>query len=390
MDIARIGNSPAGRLVSIRGTDARTGDFDHYAFVPEPLPDHIDLTQETWNAVARTMLSLGRLSQACDLLPNPAILIEPALTKEALSTSALEGTYGALPDVLEARLPMAVPKSPEIREIVAYERMAEEAFKWVADRPITVGMLCNLQRILADGSRQPQRDPGKVREHQVVIGPEHSTVHDARFVPPPPGDLLRAGLDDWQRWINEDHEMPVVVAAALAHYQFECLHPFGDGNGRVGRLVIILQMLRAGTLTAPSLTISPWLLKRRDEYQDHLLGVSCTGDWNPWVSFFCAAVREQCDTHVAVAQRLLDWMTALRRKLHERRWGGVITNVAESLIDWPVVTGRLVVEQFNVSGPTAQHAIDRLVELGALREMTGRSYSRIFGAHEVMRIVDSL
>lgn len=390
MDIARISNSPAGRLVSIKGTDARTGDFDHYAFVPEPLPDHVDLTQETWNAVARTMRSLGRLSQACELLPNPAILIEPALTKEALSTSALEGTYGALPDVLEARLPMAVPKSPEIREIVAYERMAGEAFKWVADRPITVGMLCNLQRILADGSRQPPRDPGMVREHQVVIGPEHSTVQDARFVPPPPGDLLRAGLDDWQRWINEDHELPVVVAAALAHYQFECLHPFGDGNGRVGRLVIILQMLREGTLTSPSLTISPWLLKRRDQYQDHLLAVSCTGDWNPWVSFFCAAVREQCDAHVAVAQLLLDWMTALRQTLHERRWGGVITKVAESLIDWPVVTGRLVVEQFHVSGPTAQHAIDRLVELGALREMTGRSYSRIFGAHEVMRMVDSL
>lgn len=377
--------------MAITGTDPRRGGhFSHFAFVPEPLPDRIELTQATWNAVSNAMQSLGKLSQACALLPNPSILIVPSLTQEALSTSALEGTYGALPDVLEARLPMAEPKSPEVREIMAYEHMAEEAFRWIKERPVTVGMLCNLQKILAEATRQPQRDPGKVREHQVIIGPEYSTVYDARFVPPPPGDLLRAGLDDWQQWINDDHDLPVVVRAALAHYQFECLHPFGDGNGRVGRLVIILQLLQAGALSAPSLTISPWLLKRRDEYQDHLLEVSRTGDWNPWVTFFCTALQEQCDAHVAVAQQLLDWMTSIRTQLHERHWGGVITKIAEHLIDWPIVTARFVVDEFKVSNPTAQHAIDRLVEIGALREMTGRNYRRIFGATDVMRIVEGL
>lgn len=380
-----------GRLVTIAGSDPRHGgDFSHYAFVPEPLPEQVALTQSTWHAVSKAMQSLGKLSQACSLLPNPRILIVPSLTQEALSTSALEGTYGALPDVLEARLPMAEPKSPEVREIMAYQHMAEEAFHWIKERPVTIGMLCNLQNILAVGSRHRQRDPGKVREHHVFIGPEHSAVYDARFVPPPPGDLLRAGLDEWQRWINEEHDLPVVVRAALGHYQFECLHPFGDGNGRVGRLVIVLQLLQAGALTAPSLTISPWLLKRREQYQDHLLAVSQTGDWNPWVSFFCTALQEQCDAHVAVAQQLLDWMTSVRTKLHDRRWGGVITKVAEYLIDWPIVTTRFVVDEFEVSTPTAQHAIDRLVEIGVLHEMTGRNYRRIFGAREVMGIVESL
>jgi Fic family protein len=251
-------------------------------------------------------------------------------------------------------------------------------------------MLTALQKILADGSVKPPRDPGRVREHQVIIGPERCTVYNARFVPPPPGELLRSGLDDWQRWINADHDLPVIVRAALGHYQFECLHPFGDGNGRVGRLVVILQLLQEGSLCAPSLTISPWLLERRDEYQDHLLAISRTGDWNPWVQFFCQALQDQCEAHVAVAQQLLDWMNLVRLELHERRWGGVILKIAEDLIEWPIVTNRWAIDKYGVSAPTAKSAVDRLVQIEVLHEMTGRTYRRVFGAQKVMDLVESL
>ena len=263
MDIARLQGSPVGRLVAITGTDPRTlRPYDHFAFVPHPLPGTVDLAQETWTAVTDAAAALGRLKQACAYLPNPQLLIAPALTKEAQATSALEGTYGTLPDVLEARLPGFTPRSPEIREINAYEQMARLAFDWIQEREITVGMLCDLQKILAAGARRPSLDPGQVRRHQVIIGPEGCEFHESRFIPPPAGDQLRAGLDEWQTWINQDHSLPVVVRAALAHYQFETLHPFNDGNGRVGRLVIGLQLVRDGTLDSPSLTISPWLLRR--------------------------------------------------------------------------------------------------------------------------------
>lgn len=391
MDTESLRDSPAGVLVPIRGTDPRTlRDYDHFAFVPAPLPERVDLVQETWTAVVEASDAIARLRQVCAQLPNPELLIAPALAKEAQATSALEGTYGALHDVLQARLPGFEPRSPEIREIHAYERMAKHGFAWVRDRPITIGLLCELQQILAKSSRRESLDPGKIRRQQVVIGPDECTVYEARFIPPPPNDHLQNGIDTWQRWIGEGHSLPVVVRAALAHYQFETLHPFNDCNGRVGRLVIVLQLLRSGALDAPALTVSPWLLRRREQYQNHLLGVSRTGDWNPWVGFFSRALKEQCDVQVAVAAQMLEWMGDLRQQLQQRRWTGVIFNVAERLIDWPIVTNRLIQEAYGVQPPAAQSAIDRLVKIGVLAELTGRNYGRIYGATKIMDLVDNL
>lgn len=391
VDVDRLAKSPVGRLVRIRGVDPRTlREYDHFAFVPDALPHRVVLDQATWTRVTAAAEADGQLRQVCAQLPNPRLLITPALAKEAQATSALEGTYGALPDVLEARLPGFEPKTPEIREIHAYERMARLAFDWVIDRPITMAMLSDLQRILAESSRRPPPDPGRIRTQQVIIGPEDASVHEARFIPPPPGDHLLVGIRDWERWLQEDHDLPVLVRAALAHYQFETLHPFSDCNGRVGRLVIVLQLLRAGRLEAPSLTISPWFLRRRNEYQDGLLEVSTTGEWDPWVGFFCRAVQEQCDRHVAVAKAMLDWTESLRRSLQERRWTGTIALLAESLIDWPIVTNAWVRERYGISDVAAQRSIDRLVELGVLTELTGRNYRRVYGATEVIDLVESL
>ena len=365
-------------------------EYHHYAFLPAPLPARLDLAQETWTAVTEAAGALGQLRQVCAQLPNPQLLIAPALAKEAQATSALEGTHGTIPDLLEARLPGFEPKSPEIKEIHAYELMARLGFDWVKDRHITIGLLCDLQRILAEASQHPSRDPGEVRRDQVLIGPDDCTVYDARFIPPPPGDHLTAGLEAWQEWVRVDHGLPVVVRAALAHYQFESLHPFNDCNGRVGRLVIVLQLLLDGVLDAPSLTISPWLLRRRQQYQDALLAVSRSGDWNPWVTFFSRGLKEQCDSHVAIARELLEWMNQLRQTLVTRRWHGVIFAVSESLIDWPIITNAVIQSRHDVRAPAAQSAIDRLVEAGALRELTGGNYGRIYGATRVLELVESL
>jgi cell filamentation protein, protein adenylyltransferase len=391
VDVDKLRGSPVGRLVEIHGTDPRTmRDYHHFAYVPEPLPDLLVLSQRTWTAVSEAAGALGQLKQVCAQLPNPQILITPALAKEAVATSALEGTYGALADVLEARLPGFEPRTAEVREIHSYERMAQLGFDSIKERGLTIGLLCDLQKILAEGSRRPAPEPGRVRTQPVIIGPEDCTVYDARFIPPPPGDLLEAGLADWQTWIGKDHDLPVVVRAALAHYQFETLHPFRDCNGRVGRLVTLLQFMQAGALDAPSLTISPWLLRRRDEYQSHLLEVSRTGDWNPWIVFFCHALREQCESHVDVAKQLLDWLDTARHRLHERRWTGLIFQLTEQLVDWPIVSSSWVQAAHGVTAPTAQSAISRLEEIGVLKELTGGNYRRMYGATEVMRLVESL
>jgi len=391
MDLEALGCSPIGDLVKIEGTDAKGNYFTHSAYVPHPLPADVELSSKTWNAVSQAMEALGRLKQACSQLPNPGLLIVPALALEAQTTSALEGTHAALYEILEARLPQLAQLTGEVREILGYEQMANEAFELVRKRPITIAMLTDLQAVLAASSRTQPRDPGRVRQHQVIIAPEnYKSMHDARFVPPPPGDQLAVGLDDWQRWVNADHDLPIPIVAALAHYQFETLHPFGDGNGRVGRLIIILQLLRSGALTDPALTISPWFLRHRDEYADLLLQTSGTGAWDPWVEFFCTALKEQCESHVAVAEQLMEWIRLVRLELQTRRWGGVIVQLAEDLVVWPVVTMTFTAQKYNVSTPTAKSAIDRLVEIGVLTEMTGRNYRRVFGATSVMALVESL
>lgn len=390
MDVEALDSSPIGRLVPITGHDERLREFSYWAFLPDPLPDVVELQAATWTKVAEASEALGRLHQACAPLPNPGLLIAPALAREAVDTSALEGTYGALADVLVARLSETKPTSPEVAEIRAYERVAHRAFAWAKERPVTLGMLSDMQGLLAAESREPQRDPGKIREHQVVIGPKHCTVYEARFIPPPPDDRLLAGLQQWQEWIQATHPLPPALQAAMAHYQFESLHPFGDGNGRIGRLVVVLQLLRAGTLSEPAITISPWLRKRREEYQTHLLRVSQSGDWDPWVSFFCEALCTQAHGLVRVVDTLMRWLAEVRQELNERHWSGTVASICEDLVDWPVITSGFAQQKYGVSAPTAKSAIDRLCAIGVLEEMTGRSYGRVFGAPQVIDAVEAM
>lgn len=391
MDIRAIRDSPIGSLVPIRGTDPHTGnEFEHFAFVPDPLPERIDLEPETWTLATEASAALGALRQACVHLPAPELLIQPTLAREAQATSALEGTHGAMADVLESNLPGATPRSPEIREIRGYIRMAHYGFDWVAERPITMSLICELQQLLADSLRESPPQAGRVRERQVIIGPKGCAVYDARFVPPPGDDRLQAGVDSWADSLSQDSPLPAIVRIAMSHYQFETLHPFTDGNGRVGRLLIVLQMLRMGLLDSPSLSLSPWLLRRRTEYQDHLLAVSRTGDWNQWVQFFCAAVRAQAESTIDAADHLLRWRRDLLTDIADRKWSGVISQLAGDLVEWPIVTSRSVQDKYDVSAPTAKSALDRLVDLGAITELTGRTYGRSFGATQIMKTLEGI
>jgi Fic family protein len=391
MDLDRIRNSPVGELVPITGRDARHGDFAYFAFLPNPLPDDLHLQSRTWARVAEASMALGKLDQVCAQLPDPQLLIRPALYREALDTSALEGTVGLLRDLLEAQLPTARYLSQETIEINAYVAVATAAFKMIRERRISVGMLSELQaRLFRDVADKPPV-VGRPRQDIVWIGDKERPIEEARFVPPPPDDRLHSGLSLWEKWIQAEHpHLAPVVRAAIAHYQFEALHPFADGNGRLGRLVIVLQLLSSGTIREPAITLSPWLLRNRSDYQEGLLGVSCTGNWNPWVQFFCRAVEAQCTSLIAGAQRLLDWLSASRKKLDERRWTGTIHEMLGYLIEWPVTTITETANRYHLSQVGATNIIKHLTEVGILTEMTGKRYGRTFGALEVIDIVEGI
>jgi len=200
---------------------------------------------------------------------------------------------------------------------------------------------------------------------------------------------LKAGLEAWVDWINGDNDIPLIVKMAVGHYQFETLHPFNDGNGRLGRLVCVLQLARRQEMRLPVLNLSPWLETRRKQYQDHLLQCSKTGSFDPWVQFFSEAVRAQAISAVRTIDALHDWRDETLAMLRASGVRGVGMQIAEDLIGYPKVTAATVASRYHVTGPGAYKAIARLVELGVLEERTGKKYGRVFEAREVMRIIQA-
>jgi Fic family protein len=228
-----------------------------------------------------------------------------------------------------------------------------------------------------------------VRSVQVFLGVNAGRVTDARFVPPPPGDQLEAGFQQWEKWINHRDDLPVIVRIALGHYQFETLHPFNDGNGRLGRLICVLQLAERGELRVPVLNLSPWLEVRRREYQDHLWQISVTGKLDPWIRFFCEAVRSQAGQAVEHIDALLDWKESALERIRQANVRGVAVRIVEDLIGYPMITATSAANMYGYSFPAVNTAIKKLERVGILHERTGRRYARVFAARDVLRIIDS-
>ena len=388
MDVDLIRESPIGAVVPISGYDQRTGEnYEHWAYVPDPLPGTVELTTPTWAEVTEAATALGRLDEASRQVPEPALLRRPSLRREAQSTNALEGTYAPFEDILAPELEERETLPLEIRENLNYVVAAEEGFRWVIDRPLTLGLLGEVQRLLVHGTAGEHSDAGGLRDRQVVIGAVGSRVVDARFVPAPPGDQLRAGVEQWLEWVAAPRaHLPPVVKAALGHYQFETLHPFSDGNGRIGRLLIVLQLMRDRVLCEPVLVLSPWFEARRREYQDGLLQLTVTGNWDDWVSFFARGVAAGADSTRRSIEDLLEWQKEAIATVRRAKSSGVPERLAGEIIGAPVLTAGQVAHRHGVTHQGAMNALRRLTELGLLEESERRG-RRVFVAPAVMQIL---
>jgi Fic family protein len=388
MDIDRFRRSPIGRLVPIAGTDGRTGlEYDHFAYVPDPLHEPPQLSGATWTAVGRANRALGALDQGASLIPNPGILRYPTLRREAQSTSALEGTFAPLDDVLAAEAVGNGVRSAALSEVLNYVETAELAFAWAEDRGLTVGLLEQLQSVLVRGTAADTAQAGQVREVPVAIGTRGGGIEDARFVPMPPGIALRSAVGDLLEWMAAaaTQQIDPVVAAAMAHYQFETLHPFNDGNGRLGRLLIVLQFLRSSTLAQPLLSVSPWLEARRERYQDGLAEVSATGDWDTWVHFFAEGIEQSAvDTGTRMSE-LLGVQNEYRERIRASGGRGTVLDIADLLIGQPFVTVPMLAKETGRTYQAASNAVVKLTDLGILTEVE-RQGIRMFRAHEVVRV----
>jgi Fic family protein len=390
MQVDRFESSPIGHLLPISGEDARLKQsYTHFAFVPDPLPHQVQLGQRTYRLLSEADRALGGLNAKVELLPNPRLLVRPALTREAVATSALEGTFAPLSEVLEAEYTDPKRSSNEVREIRNYISAATQGLKLIGSKPICLNLLSDLQKVLVRGTRGDSYDAGQLRKRQVCIGDEGVGIEGSRFVPPPPGEDLQLGMDQWEKWLYAESDLPLLVKAALAHYQFETLHPFSDGNGRLGRLVVTLQLIDAGALDYPILNLSPWLEPRRTTYIDHLLAVSETGNFDPWVAFFAEGVKARAAIASETISNLLTARQTFLDQLRGARCRGAIVNLAGDLIGYPIINISDAMALTGVTYPAASTAVWRLVELGVLTEITGRDYDRIFRCDKVYEIIDN-
>lgn len=390
MGIEELRASPIGVLVPITGLDSRRDEqYTSFAFVPNPLPKDLVLKTQTHNQVSKASMAIGRLQEALRKLPNPQLLLQPSLLREAQSTSALEGTYAPLNEIFAAEFVDEVNLKENVREILNYVRAANRALELLKVKPICVTMLSELQAILVQGTLGARRDLGKIRTGPVIIGDANKSMQEARYIPPPPGDALVRAMSAWEKWINEESDLSSVIRASLGHYQFEALHPYNDGNGRLGRLVISLQFVEARVLDLPILNLSDWFNLQKDKYKDELLKVSLTGDFDRWVSYFCEAIVGQSEREIKRIDALLKYRSELTKKLLEQKERGIIFQMAEGLLGSPVLTIQMLATEHSVSYPTASSVVSKFVKMGILREVTGRRYQKLYLCTGVMRILEN-
>ncbi|MDZ8173082.1 Fic family protein [Microbacterium xanthum] len=340
------------------------GAWPHPFFLPTPIPRTLVLSPESMAAVSRADIALGRLSGLAMLIDDPELLLGPAMAQEALSSSRIEGTQASLSDVLSAESSDEPIADENLREVNTYLDAAAQGRELLREWPLTQRFFCALHETLLTGVRGEEKFPGELRRSPVWIGSPNARPETARFIPPH-HDRLGELLADWERFVNEPSTMPSVLRAAMMHYQFETIHPFLDGNGRIGRLLIGFLLVSDGVLSAPILPISGYFERNRDEYYDRLQAVRERAEIEEWVQFFSEGVEQQANQSAARIRALVEIRERYRRETINDR--SALTSVVDLVFRNPVVTVAAVVRHAGVSRPAASAALRRAESRGWLR-----------------------
>lgn len=377
MDPTRFRASESGRVVK------GPGRWGFYHFVPEPIPRNLPLAPPTVLALSDADTSLGRLAGAGRLLPNPHLLVDPYVTREAVASSRIEGTQASLSEVLEANATGRSTPGSDVREVQNYIAALNTGLRRLEDIPLCLRLIREVHSVLMEGVRGQERRPGEFRTTPNWIGSPTDTPDNAIFVPPLPEEMGPL-LDDLERFLNESVQLPVLVRCALLHYQFETIHPFLDGNGRLGRLLAVFYLVQQEQLPQPLLYLSAYFEQYRSEYYDHLQAVREKGQLQEWLQFFLTAVAVQAADAVERAERLADIRERYRRQTASSR--SRASEVVDLIMANPFITVRQVQENLGVTQPGALNLVRRLEELGLLQKLgtIGRGGRTYWVAHEVL------
>ncbi len=363
-------------------------DGGYWAYLPPSLPPAITFDVGLVGRLSAADRALGLLSGTGRTLPNPHLLSRSLLRREAVLSSRIEGTRASLSDLVlfEAEQSRADDRG-DVREVFNYVSAVEFVLDPDRRLPLSLPLLRAAHRILLTGVRGDYATPGDFRRSQNWIGSPGCTLDEATYVPPPPERMWEC-LDPLEKFLHTDRALPPLIAIACLHYQFEAAHPFVDGNGRVGRLLVTLLMVDWGLLSDPLLDLSAYIEPRRDEYYERLLAVSTKGDWIGWIGFFLTAVERQAADAVARALRLQLLRDEFRSRVATARSSGLLGLLVDALFDTPAITIPRAAKLLGVTHRAARLNIDKLVEAAILTEVGNRARNKLFLAGDVLDAVE--
>jgi len=359
------------------------------AFVPNPLPPVLPWSLAVVSALSEADRNLSRLNTLAGAFPFNQTLIMPFIRQEAVLSSRIEGTRASLVDLYahEAGQLSFLETLDDSGEVLNYVRALEYGLERVKTLPISLRLVREIHARLMENVRGGQLTPGEFRRSQNWIGPAGSTLENATYVPPPVGEML-AGLDALEKYIHATSQIPALVQAGLLHYQFEAIHPFLDGNGRMGRLLIILLLHEWHVLTQPMLNLSVYFEAQRSEYYARLLGVSRRGEWEEWLLFFLTGVRTQAIQDAVRMESLASLRGDFQNRIRAGRRQEHLEHVLDLVFQRPILNVRQAGAALGLAYMTAERSIERLVEMGILREITGKTRNRIYQADEILSFME--
>ena len=363
--------------------------LDYDAYVPDALPPPLESSWQLGQKISEADRALSELAGATRTLPNPHLFVNSFLRREAVLSSRIEGTQASLSDLFFFEAAGEQNKEADVKEVANYVNALNYGLQRLDEFPLSIRFLCEIHDHLMSGVRggEPYLYPGEVRTKQNWIGKPGCTLMQAIYVPPPIEEMKDC-LGELEKYFHAESYLPPLVRLALIHYQFEAIHPFVDGNGRVGRLLITLLLIKEGLLSQPILYLSAFFERNRDDYYRLLLAVSQKGVWQEWIEYFLHGVAEQSRDAIKRANKINDLWLYYRQKLQDERQSGSTLKLVDEIIAVPVVTYRKAEKILGVTPRAARNNVDKLVEIGLLKEITQRERYKLFVATEIIGILE--
>lgn len=377
-------NSLTGKII-----DTRKG---YFAFIPNPLPPKVSYDDSFVQLLSEANRNMGNLNGIGTQLPNPALLIIPYVRKEAVLSSRIEGTQTSLSELFYFEAARKDQQKKEagrtdVLEVLNYVKAIDYGIKRLESLPISLRLIKELHAILMKGARGQHLTPGEFRRSQNWIGPGGCTLNDATFVPPPVEEMKEA-LSDLEKFIHGKSTVDGLIQCAAIHYQFEAIHPFLDGNGRIGRLLTILFLCEREYLKYPLLYLSAYFERNRNQYYERLLGVSQKGDWLGWIKFFLKAIADESRNAIDNSKAVLTLLDSYRRRVEQKRPSMYVFKLLDLISRNPYISIPRAAIMLKTSFHTAKAAIEKLQSMNILTETTDKARGKIYCAEELLKIFD--